>query len=63
MHSTNTKDILQAQNKDEEALARVIEQNSGLIWSIVKRFMGRGYSRRRIISNRLHWIYKICAAF
>ena len=52
MHNTNTKDILLAQNKDEEALARVVENNSGLIWSLVKRFMGRGYSRRRTVSNR-----------
>ena len=41
----NTKDILLAQNKDEEALERVVKDNSGLIWSIVKRFLGRGYSR------------------
>ena len=43
--NTTTKEILQAQNKDEEALTKVIQENSGLIWSIVKRFMGRGYSR------------------
>ena len=45
MLNTNTKDILQAQNKDEEALAKIVQENSGLIWSIVKRFLGRGYSR------------------
>ena len=41
----NVEDILQAQKKNQEALAKVVEENSGLIWSIVKRFMGRGYSR------------------
>ena len=45
MHNTTTKDILRAQNEDEEALGRVVEENSGLIWSLVKRFLGRGYSR------------------
>ena len=39
------KDILRAQNKDEEALEKIVKENSGLIWSIVKRFTGRGYSR------------------
>ena len=45
MQNTTKENILQAQKKDEEALAKVIQENSGLIWSIVKRFMGRGYSR------------------
>ncbi|MCL2383433.1 MAG: hypothetical protein FWC79_04710 [Oscillospiraceae bacterium] len=52
MRNITTKDILQAQDKDEEALAKVVEENSGLIWSLVKRFLGRGYSRRRVIPSR-----------
>lgn len=48
----NVEDILQAQKKNQEALAKVVEENSGLIWSIVKRFMGRGYSRWRVIPGR-----------
>lgn len=38
-----TFDLLRAaQNGDRDALSRMIEDNSGLIWSIVKRYFGRG---------------------
>ena len=43
MYENNLKDIKQAQNGDEEAMTRLIENNKGLIWNIVKRFSGRGY--------------------
>lgn len=43
MYENSTEEILQAQNKQEGAMERLIEKNSGLIWSIVKRFSGRGY--------------------
>ena len=29
--------------KDKEAMERLLEKNVGLIWSIIKRFKGRGY--------------------
>lgn len=29
--------------KDKEAMEKLLEENSGLIWSIIKRFIGRGY--------------------
>ncbi len=32
-----------AQNGDEKAIETIIETNSGLIWSVVKRFLNRGY--------------------
>ena len=32
-----------AQNGDEKAIEIIIETNSGLIWSVVKRFLNRGY--------------------
>ncbi len=44
MYEVDTKDILSAQNKSEDALAKIVEANNGLIWSIVKRFSGRGYN-------------------
>ena len=44
MYEIETEDILKAQNKSEEALSKIVEANTGLIWSIVKRFSGRGYS-------------------
>ena len=53
MYSTITKDILRVQNnEDEEALTRIIQENSGLVWSLVKRFLGRGYSRWGVIPGR-----------
>ena len=43
MYEIKTEDIINAQNKSEEALSKIIEENQGLIWSIVKRFSGRGH--------------------
>ena len=44
MYEGETEDIIKAQNKSEEALSRIIEANSGLIWSAVQRFSGRGHA-------------------
>lgn len=41
LYENNTKDILQAQNGNEEIMSKLIEENNGLIWSIVKRFKER----------------------
>lgn len=43
MYEVDTEDIKMAQNKSKEALEKIIEANTGLIWSIVKRFSGRGH--------------------
>lgn len=48
MYETNTDDIIAAQNKSEEAMTKIIENNSGLIWSIVNRFLGRGYPKEEL---------------
>lgn len=58
MYEVDTEDILKAQNKSEEALTRIIQANSGLVWSAVKRFSGRGHLRRRLIPNRLYRLNK-----
>ena len=42
-YDNRTEDIVKAQRGDNEALEKLIEANQGLIWSIVKRFIGRGY--------------------
>lgn len=42
MYENTVGEILKAQN-DKEELERIVENNSGLVWSIVKRFTGRGY--------------------
>ena len=43
MYEIKTEDLLKAQQNDDEAMTNIIETNSGLLWSIVKRFLGRGY--------------------
>ena len=43
MYDIETEDIVKAQNKSQEALSKIVEANTGLVWSIVKRFSGRGY--------------------
>lgn len=35
--------IRQSQAGDKEAKEQLIKENSGLIWNVVRRFMGRGY--------------------
>ncbi len=35
--------IIRAQQGDEEATGQLIKENSGLIWSVVKKFAKRGY--------------------
>lgn len=42
-YENNIKDIIDAQNGKEEIMTKLVEENNGLIWSIVKRFQGRGY--------------------
>lgn len=43
MYENATEKILKAQNGDKEEMSKLIEENNGLIWSIVKRFKDRGY--------------------
>ena len=43
-----TNEIIKAQNGDKDALALLVESNQGLIWSVVKRFLGRGYDTEDI---------------
>lgn len=43
MYNDNKKYIKLAQENNEEAMEILIKNNSGLIWNIVKRFIGRGY--------------------
>lgn len=48
MYETNTEDIIKAQKSNEQAMEKIITNNSGLIWSIVNRFLGRGYSKEEL---------------
>ena len=40
--------IIKAQNGDKDEMARLVEDNQGLIWNIAKRFLGRGYDKEDI---------------
>ena len=48
MHENNIESIIKAQNGDKDEMAKLVENNQGLIWSIVKRFLGRGYDKEDI---------------
>jgi RNA polymerase sporulation-specific sigma factor len=43
MYETNLDDIIAAQKGNKEAMEKLLKNNNGLTWSIVKRFAGRGY--------------------
>lgn len=43
MYDNNIEDIIKAKEGNEEAMSKLVENNSGLIWSIVRRFKDRGY--------------------
>ena len=43
MYENTVESIIKAQEGDKEELEKLINENNGLIWSIVKRFNGRGH--------------------
>lgn len=43
MYDNNIEDIIKAKEGNETAMSKLVENNSGLIWSIVRRFKERGY--------------------
>ena len=43
MYETTKEEIVKASEGNKEIMQEIIEKNNGLIWSIVKRFIGRGY--------------------
>lgn len=48
MYEIDSEEILRAQNNDKDAMTKIIKKNSGLIWSIVKRFLERGYDKEEL---------------
>ncbi len=48
MYEKNKILITKAQRGDKEALTQILEENNGLIWSIVKKFIGKGYETEDI---------------
>ena len=45
MYENNIEDIKKANMGDSSALERLVTNNNGLIWNIVRRFLGRGYEQ------------------
>ena len=43
MEYCNIEEIIRAQNGDKEMLENILKANNGLIWSLVKKFIGKGY--------------------
>lgn len=43
VYENSIQDIIEAQNGNQEKMTKLVEENNGLIWSIVKRFKDRGY--------------------
>ena len=43
MYENTIESIIKAQKGDKKELEKLIHENNGLIWSIVKRFNGRGH--------------------
>lgn len=43
MFENSTETIKKAQSGDKYEMEKILKENTGLIWSIVKRFNGRGY--------------------
>ena len=42
------EEIKKAQNGDKDAMAKLVEENQGLVWNIARRFLGRGYDKEDI---------------
>lgn len=40
--------ILKAKEGDKDALEKILQDNAGLIWSIVRKFIGKGYDKEDI---------------
>lgn len=52
MTMEETKDLIRrAKEGDEKAKERLVKENEGLIWSIVKRFSGRGYEEEDLFQT------------
>ena len=43
MYETKREDIIAAQKGNQDKMEEILKSNNGLTWSIVKRFVGRGY--------------------
>ena len=49
-----TELIRKAHEGDQEARTRLVEENVGLVWCIVRRYSGRGTEAEGSLSDRKH---------
>lgn len=59
MYDNSIEDIIKAKEGSESAMTKLIEKNSGLIWSIVRRFKDRGYELEDLYQIGSLRLYKI----
>ncbi len=61
--ATETASLLEAaRGGDNDACERLMEENAGLIWSVVRRYYGRGSTRRTSISWAAWGFSRRCGA-
>lgn len=54
-----TRELLKLTKEgDQDAREKIVLDNMGLIWSVVKRFTGRGTRARRSVSDWEHRTFK-----
>lgn len=63
MYCINTKDIEDAQNNSKQAMDKIVENNQGLVWSIVNRFLGRGYPKEELYQIGMMGLIKAVKRF
>lgn len=51
--------IQKSQDGDQQARDTIVQSNMRLVWSVVQRFLNRGYEPGRFISNWMYWALKI----
>ena len=54
VYENDVKIIEKAQNGSKDDMTKLVEDNNGLVWSIVRRFNGRGYDIEDLYHNLSH---------
>ena len=59
MYDNSIEDIIKSKEGSENEMNKLVENNSGLIWSIVRRFKDRGYELEDLYQIGSLRFYKI----
>ena len=43
--------LIRAKNGNQDAAEKIVEDNQGLVWSVARRFVGRGYDLEEIYQS------------